>query len=395
MVPQIHNHVIFTVLFLQKEGRMTSSPSPPQPPPRAPPRASRPSSPLTPHTPAPTNPDRPPSPVASSKALLLLELKMARHKRQSFTHRDMLLALRIVDEIDNDVWIPKKEKMARKQVALAPLGIDPKRHAGKLSRWRRNERKLWTYVKEGMGGRKKQPAWRGPSPLIVHPTLMPHIGKCVPLSSGTSKRLAKMFSASWMKKQKKPGCVFNISTVVHRKKFAGKDNDPFHPFMKNDPDTAYTDRCRLPYNVEAKREGCEYGAIRYEIEETIQSDLGKEDHRLCRDVLLSTSPRKEDKKIYRQQLHLDFKQNLKANALGFVLIALTEGQFLYVQEAGCIKKVLLPVNTAFVGRGDFIHAGSEGEGKRLHFQLMPNAMEEEEEEVQTFFCPDPHFPKIK
>ena len=52
----------------------------------------------------------------------------------------------------------------------------------------------------------------------------------------------------------------------------------------------------------------------------------------------------------------------------------------------------LAMDTAFVGRGDLIHAGSENPGKRVHFQFVPAQVEDERLENEVMFKEDRKYP---
>lgn len=155
--------------------------------------------------------------------------------------------------------------------------------------------------------------------------------------------------------------------------------------LKGTDSSAYTDKNRKLQNM---RQGF-IGKDVIAIEDMLQTTLCVSGYRIMEPVLLTTKKEKKSYTIYRQKLHMDFKEGDDSM---FVIIALSDNQNLYYEFNGAISSIELPKDHAFVGHASLVHAGSEQEGKRLHFKLVS---EDYVEDTKTYFVKDSLFPGIK
>ena len=199
----------------------------------------------------------------------------------------------------------------------------------------------------------------------------------VQLPQGTSNRLQQLVTKHINKKEKEQD-VFNCDPDTHKRLPRPQKNKCIR--LKD----SFTDSNRKLRNIQQ-------GFITEEevikIQATLLANLDVAGYDIEEPVLLTTEKRPEWK-IFRQQLHKDFKEEDESSL--FVIIPLCDNQTVYIEKNNSIATISLSKDVAFVGHSQLIHA-SEQPGKRLHFKLVE---EGQVEDTKTYFVKDSSYPRI-
>jgi len=208
----------------------------------------------------------------------------------------------------------------------------------------------------------------------------------VPLKRGSSDNLRR--ASVRCKKIITPLNVFTVSTELATEELKRQ-------FSLKKLSTSFTDEKRKLYRLKGNQIIHIYKNVRDHIETTTTHFLNLEGYVLCNDVLISTTSCDKDGQIVpalRQQFHRDFP---KGSRKFFVIVPSSPGQCIYIRQGKVEKRVLLDLDSAFVGDASLIHCGSEVPGDRFHFFLSPKEEEATLSQEEIWFEEDKDFPGLK
>lgn len=200
----------------------------------------------------------------------------------------------------------------------------------------------------------------------------------VRLKGGASATLKKMVQGNISSGSIAEVEVFNCNNAVYEKLSAPKKRS-FHELSTGVYTDGYRRQIVMPRSFNSHDEVIK-------IQNTLQNKL-RVGNVLDKMALLNTFPHAN-----RQQFHKDFPHDDKNDM--FVIIPLQTKQSIYIKLYGNNVQINLKKDHAFVGKASLVHAGSETNGKRLHFEfVLKDGIENEKN--STYFEDDPAYPKLE